>query len=132
MDRAREWFGLDMSGQAALTTSSIGQMDVRLVMYVHGFKIKTRVNWQSMDAICTELAKEVRDLDGDMSKCPWKLTGAAAPAASAQDALKESTIVEYAAGGSISRSQLTTLFGMELGTPVTLNRQVARGRATIA
>ena len=72
-----------------------------------------------MDAIL-DLAKEVRNLGGDMSKCPWKLTDAVAPAASAQAASKESAIVEYAADGSMSQMQLKTVFGMELGTTVTL------------
>ena len=115
MDKARGWFGADVAWQPALTANLLGTLDVRLVMFVHGFKVKTRVNWPSMDAICMDLAKEVRDLGGDMSKCPWKLTDA--PAASVS---KESAIVEYAADGSISQLQLKTVFGMELGTTVTL------------
>ena len=125
MDKAREWFGSDMSGQPALTSNLIGQMDVRLVMFVHGFKIKTRVAYLSMDAICMDLAKEVRDKGGDMSKCPWKVQNAGAPAASAP---KESTIVEYRKDGSISRPQLKTVFGMELGTTVTLKHPVETGK----
>ena len=59
------------------------------------------------------------------------LEDAVAPAASAQDAQRESTIVEYAADGSISRPQLTTVFGMELGTIVTLKHLVQTGGATL-
>ena len=84
-----------------------------------------------MDAICIDFAKQVRDLGGDMSKCPWKLTDAVAPAASAQAAAKESAIVEYAADGSISRPQLKTVFGMELGTTVTLKHPVQTGGTTL-
>ncbi len=61
-----------------------------------------------------ELAKEVKDKGGDMTECPWKL-----PKASAQIP-KESIIVEYGSDGSMSASQLKTVFGMELGTTVTL------------
>ena len=118
MDKAREWFGADIDSQPAVTAKLIGQLDVRLVMFVHGFK--TRVTWESMDAICMDMAKEVRDLGGDMSKCPWKLKDAAAPAVSAQNAPKEYAVVEYAADGSIPQSQLKIVFGMELGTTVTL------------
>ena len=78
-----------------------------------------------------DLAKEVRDKGGDMSKCPWKIQNASAPAASAQDALKENTIVEYGKDGSISRPQLKTVFGMELGTTVTLKHPVQTGGATL-
>ena len=55
-----------------------------------------------------------------MSKCPWKLTDAAAPAATTTDAPKVDAIVEYAPDGSLEKEQLKTLFGMELGTTVTL------------
>ena len=67
-----------------------------------------------MDAICMELAKEVKDKGGDITKCPWKLPKAAAQIP------KESIYVEYGSDGSMSASQLNTVFGMELGTTVTL------------
>ena len=120
MDKARGWFGSGVVGQPTLYAKHIGQLDVKLVMFVHGFKVKTRFWHESINAICIDFAKEVRHVGGDMSKCPWKLTDAVAPAASAQAAPKESAIVEYAADGSIPLSQLKTKYGMELGTIVTL------------
>ena len=44
---------------------------------------------------------------------------------------RKSAIVEYAADGSISLPQLKTVFGMELGTTVTLKHAVKSGGATL-
>ena len=118
--KARAWFGEDLIKHPAFSAKLLGDMQVRLVMFVHGFKVSTRPWFESMEEICIDFAKQVRDLNGDMSKCPWKLTDAAAPAATATDAPKVDAIVEYAPDGSLEKEQLKTLFGMELGTTVTL------------
>ena len=96
-------------------------------MFVHGFKVKTRIWHDSIHAICIDFANEVRASGGDTQNCPWKI--AASPAVTAQDAPKESAIVEYAADGSISLPQLKTVFGMELGSTVTLMHPVKSGGA---
>ena len=106
--------------QPAELSGLLGTFEVRLVHFVHNWKFKTRPTWLTMDAICIDLAKSVRDMGGDMSKCPWTVTDA--PAASAQSASKESAIVEYAADGSMSQTSLKDVFGMELGTTVTLKK----------
>jgi len=118
--KARAWFGEDLIGHPAFSAKVFGDMQVRLVMFVHGFRVKSRPWFESMEEICIDFAKQVRDLNGDMSKCPWKLTDAAAPAATTTDAPKVDAIVEYAPDGSLEKEQLKTLFGMELGTTVTL------------
>ena len=40
LDKARAWFESDMQSQPALTQRLMGDMDVRLVMHVHGFAKK--------------------------------------------------------------------------------------------
>ena len=44
MDMARAWLGSDLQTMPALTQRIMGDMDVRLVLHVHGFakKVKTR------------------------------------------------------------------------------------------
>ena len=59
MKTAMEWFLKLESWRfcAKLTTKLIGQMEVRLGMFVHRFKADTRVAWDSIDAIGQQLAK---------------------------------------------------------------------------
>ena len=40
MDKARAWLGSDLHTMPALTHRIMGDMDVRLVMHVHGFANK--------------------------------------------------------------------------------------------
>jgi hypothetical protein len=89
-------------------------------MFVHNFVVPSRPKFATMDEICIEFAKEVRDLGGDMTNCPWPLIHGSAADGKAQDTLKENAIIEYGKDGSIGQLQLKTLFGMELGTTVTL------------
>ena len=118
MEKARAWFGSDMECQVALTAKILGDMDVRLVMHIHGFakKIKTRTQFASIEAIGQQLAQEVKEAGGDLSKCPWKLPSAVP----AQPAKKEDAILAFAADGSLDPGQLKDVFGMELGTTVVL------------
>ena len=121
MNKAKEWFGKQgLTWQPAELSGLLGTFEVRLVHFVHNWKYKTRLTFPTMDAICIDLAKSVRDMGGDMSKCPWTVTDA--PAASAQSASKECAIVVYAADGSMSQTSLKDVFGMELGTTVTLKK----------
>ena len=119
-DKAREWFGTDLTNNPAFSAKVLGNMETRLVMFVHNFNVKSRPKFATMDEICIDFAKEVRDLGGDMTNCPWKFIDASAPVAAAQDTPKVSTIIEYGKDGSIGQLQLKTVFGMELGTTVTL------------
>ena len=116
VEKAKEWFGSDV----AFYGKMIGDMEVRLVMHVHNFKVKTQQWFTSLDAIGIDFAKQVRDMGGDMSKCPWKLTDAAAPAAAASNAPRASGIVEYGEDGSLRREQLQAVFDMAVGSTVTL------------
>ena len=121
MDKARQWFGTDMFSQPAVTTKLLGTLDVRLVLFVHGIKINTRVSHSSIDDIGSQLAKEVHELGGDMSKCPWKLKYAPGPAAPAPVEKEEgppNAILEYEADGSVCRKHLETVFGFGLGVTV--------------
>ena len=127
MEQARAWFGSDMRSMPALTLRILGDMDVRLVMHVHGFakKVKTRKQHPDLEAIAHEFAKDVQDHGGDLKDCPWKLpTAASAPetAASAQPLAQPSTILTFGADGSLSIGQLKKIFGMELGTTVALKK----------
>ena len=124
MDMARAWLGSDLQTMPALTQRIMGDMDVRLVMHVHGFakKVKTRKHYPSLEAIAHDFVKEVKAAGGDLKDCPWELPTDAAPetAASAQPLDKQSTILTFAADGSLDTRQLKDVFGMELGTTVAL------------
>ena len=126
MEKARTWLGSDLHSMPALTHRIMGDMDVRLVMHVHGFtkKVKTRKQYPSLEAIAQEFAKDVQDAGADLKDCPWKLPAAAsAPeaAASAQMA-QQSTLLTFGADGSLDIGQLKNVFGMELGKTVTLKK----------
>ena len=56
--KATEWFGTDMAFQPALTAKMIGEFEVRLVWFVHGFTYKTRPVFPSIHAICIDFAKQ--------------------------------------------------------------------------
>ena len=89
--QARAWFGADLILQPALSAKCIGQMDVRLVMHVHGFqkKVKTRKQFDSLGSIARQLATDVEAAGGGVSQCPW-IPQQAAPAESAPCKLKQS------------------------------------------
>ena len=59
MDKARAWFGSDMCSMPALTQRIMGDLDVRLVMHVHGFaeKVKTRKQHSHLEAIAHQFAQ---------------------------------------------------------------------------
>ena len=120
IDKAREWFGRSKEEQPALTASLIGKMEERLVFFVMGITVKTRVTYETMEAIGMELAKEVKDKGGDMTECPWKL-----PKAKGDQIPKDTIILEYGSDGSMSASQLKNAFGMELGTTVARKPKVS-------
>ena len=68
MEQARAWLGSDIQSRPALTQKLMGDMDVRLVMHVHGFakRVKTtRKQYPSLEAIAQDFAKEVK-------KCWWR------------------------------------------------------------
>ena len=127
MEKAREWLGPAMQAVPALSQKLIGDMDVRLVMHVHGFakKVKTRVQYPSLEAIAHEFVREVGKNGGDLSTSPWKLP-AAPPAASAQKepgSINTDTIARFAADGSLDVGQLKSVFGFELGITVQLKEK---------
>ena len=39
--KARAWFGEDLIGHPAFSAKVFGDMQVRLVMFVHGFRVKS-------------------------------------------------------------------------------------------
>ena len=124
MEQARQWVGSDIQKLPVLTQRLLGDMDVRLVMHVHGFakRVRTRKQYPSLEAIAQDFAKDVEDVGGDLSHCPWELPAAesAPSAASAQPLGKVNSIVEFGADGSLDIAQLQSVFGMELGTTVAL------------
>ena len=127
MEKARTWLGSDLHSMPALPHRIMGDMDVRLVMHVHGFtkKVKTRKQYPSLEAIAQDFAKDVQDAGGDLKDCPWKLpTAASAPAtaASAQPLAQRSTVLTFGADGALDIGQLKNVFGMELGKAVTLKK----------
>ena len=42
MDKARQWLGPDLQSLPALTQKLMGDMDVRLVLHIHGFTKKSK------------------------------------------------------------------------------------------
>ena len=88
-------------------------------------KVKTWKQYRSLEEIAQDFAKDVKDAGGDLKDCPWQLpTAAPAPqaAASAQPLAQQSTILTFGADGSLDIGQLKDVFGMELGTTVTLKK----------
>ena len=79
MDKARAWLGSDLQALPALTQKMMGDTEVRLVMHVHGFakRVKTRKQYQSLEAIAQDFAKDVLDNCGDLKDCPRELPRAA-------------------------------------------------------
>ena len=120
MEKARSWFADDLK--------IMGNMDVRLVMHIHGFakKVETRKQYPSLKAIAQDLVRDVQLAGGNISASPWKVpadapTAPAQPdASSTRTAASAQTIVEFAADGSLDIGQLKSVFGFELGSTVQL------------
>ena len=73
--RDREWFGTDFETQPAVTTRLIGDLDVKLVMFVHSMqhKFRTRKQYASMEDIVHDFVKAVKEDGGTLKECPWEL-----------------------------------------------------------
>ena len=123
MQKAREWFGKSM--QQPMAAKLCGEMDVRLVMHVHGFakKVKTRQQFSSLVAICQKLAASVKQAGGDMNNCPWEPS--AAPSAESAPSAVSAQIIKFGADGNIDIAQIKSVFGFELGSTVQLKPQHA-------
>ena len=120
MEKARTWFGTDIFINPAKAQKLLGDLDVKLVMFVHGFqkRVKTRKPYNSMEEIAHDLVREVRQNGGVLDGCPWEVP-ADKPAASAQQA----TAVQQAAfapGGYLDTQQLEDVFGYKLGSRLQL------------
>ena len=72
MEKARKLLGPNLLAQPAVAQKLIRDMDVRLVMHVHGLatKIRTRKHYPSLEAIAQQFAKGVQDNCGKLSDCP--------------------------------------------------------------
>ena len=119
MEKARAWFADDLQNMEAIAQKLLGNMDVRLVMHIHGFakKVKTRKQYPSLEAIAQDLVRDVQLAGGNISAAPWKVPSdaTAAPAqpdastqqgASNRTAASAQTIAEFAADGSLDVGQL--------------------------
>ena len=120
MQQARTWFGNDIFTNPAKVQKLLGGLDVKLVMFVHGFqkRVKTRKQYTSMEEIVHDFVRDVRQNGGVLDGCPWELP-ADKPAASAQQA----TAVQQAAfapGGYLDTQQLEDVFGYKLGSRLQL------------
>ena len=130
MEQAKTWLGSDLQTMPAVTQKMLGNMEVTMVMHVHGFlkRVKTRKTFPSLKAIAQDFAQKVKDIGGVMDNCPWELPAAAPapPAASAQPLGKDKgkAIIEFNADGSLNTGQLARLYGMQLGS--TVAKQAAR------
>ena len=58
-DKARKWFGTDLTNHPAFTAKVLGNFEVRLVMHVHGFIVKSRPVFKTLNEICIDFAKEM-------------------------------------------------------------------------
>ena len=75
MEQARAWLGPDIYFHPGLKQKLLSDMDVRLVMHVHGFatRINSRRLYPHLKAIAQQFAEDVQDAGGDLTNCPWKL-----------------------------------------------------------
>ena len=69
MEQARAWFADDLENMEALSQKLLGTMDVRFVMYIHGFarKVKTRKQYTSLEGIAQDLVRDVQVAGGNIS-----------------------------------------------------------------
>ena len=121
VDKAREWVHRDINNAWVVTL--IGEMEVRLVMHVHGIakKVKTRTQFKSMLAIAQQLAFDVQQAKGDMKQCPWQPHNShPTAAASAGPAASVTGIVPLEKDGKMSDGTLKAHYGMALGDNVQL------------
>ena len=83
MEKARAWLGADLENVPAVTQKLVGDLDVKLVMFVHDFqkRVKTRTQFKLMGDIVHDFARGVQEQGGNLAKCPWELPEAK-PAAS--------------------------------------------------
>ena len=74
VDKARSWLDTDKENHTIVTANLLGDMEVRLVMHVHGFakRVKSRTQFKSLEAIGQQLAFDVERAGGDMKRSPWK------------------------------------------------------------
>ena len=124
MDKARQWLGPDLQSLPALTQKLMGDMEVRLVMHVHGFakRVQTQKQYPSLEAIVQKFAKDVKDAGGDLSDCPWKLpedaSAESAPSAeSAQPSVKPRAPMKGAPWAQTSATMKATPSGQAMDTP---------------
>ena len=123
VDKARSWLDTDKENHTIVTANLLGDMEVRLVMHVHGFakRVKSRTQFKSLEAIGQQFAFDVEKAGGDMKRSPWKPHNSHGGAAeSANRAAKDSRIPKLDKDRSINSGELSVMFGMDLGSTVQL------------
>ena len=119
MNIARAWLGKKyIAENPAIAESLLGKMEIRLVMHIHGKKVKGTFQHASLNAIGRHFVQEVKEIKGNIRNSPRPDT-----AAKFVESAQLRNVLEVGPDGSIDHKLLKEMYGFELGSTVMLKKQ---------